>query len=391
MTLSAPPSSLHTGLAAYWPINEGSGSVAYDMVGDADLTLAGTSRGGHGIDGLWGVGADGEDETHFGGLGTVPIPEAWAMLAGVGDAVTIAVVTWWGGQDATLDPLSSGSLVPPGTIVTIARVLDVEDAEDLAVKYTPVDPPPADPGDDINIYHGQGVGDGNGSDTFTEAPPFEGTAPYLILIECVRVSETEVRTRLYVADAAVQQDGTSVWAEEQGTIQIGGDDPASVVAAAVWLRTLTSGERSRLFATGGLGDLDVVVPAGDPEHPLDASGSTFLLPDYPAERAVGGPASVIATTELQRHTRRVHERSPRRYTLPFNLADAREVERLRTVLIAARGSAGVVRWRHPKDDAAGSVETAPLYRITNAGDAGIALARTAGGQFGTFTLEFEAL
>lgn len=366
---------LTSGLAEFWPFDEGSGAVAHGDLGQLDLTLTG-DRGPNDVDGCWNQPGE---SNQFGGAGSGSIPSAWHMLENVGDACTIAVDSWYGGWSETIDPQDSGQAVSGSD--EFVRV-DGEYVLSLAVSAALASPPPQDPSFNTHIYAGQGVGDGNGVDTFANQPPFASTAPYTFLIELVRVNSTNVRSRIYVGGAQKQQDGVAAWDPHQATLTIGGGSAHGIKAAAVWLRTLSDDEKADVFAAGSI----PAALADDPSSLVDSAGKSALVFDFDVER-IHQP-STVATPAGLRETRALCEVAPRRYSLPVRLATAAEITRLLAALRAARGG-GAVRWRHPKDDAPGSAATAPLYRILNPGEAGLELTRTAGGGFAQCTLEME--
>lgn len=376
--------SILTGLQCYWPIDEGAGAVAADRMGRLDLTLTGTARGASGLDGLWGSAHGG----HFGGRLAALMPELWAMLEAPGSAATVAVEHWFGGYAATVDPfpfdVTSGSQA-------VVEIIDGP-ASELYLGYALQAPPPQDPSTNTHVYFGAGLGVGNGVDTFIEAPPVDSGPfdPYLLVVEMVRIDATDVRCRLYVggsyAGAQVLTDGVYAWPTSASyALRFGGPgDPASTVRAALWLRALTSGERGDLF-TEGLSGLEDLLDGGGGVDLVDGAGNGILTLAWPMPREGDAGASIIESDGPRREVRRVHERRLRRYTLSMPLADKAEVEKVRTVLLAAAGG-GLIRWRHPYDDAPGTPETAPLWRL---GADAIEVGRTVGGGRGVleFTLE----
>jgi hypothetical protein len=359
------PVSIRTGLAEVWPFDEGSGTVAHGMMELFDLTLSGSRGAGtNGVDGCWVVGSPG-----FTGGGFSLLP-ASLKLAAVGDAVTYAMEMWYGGGALTLDAWTGG-----GEGITALELSDAF-SPNLSVNWGVAVPPPLDPSTNTHIYYGVGVGSGNGVDTFINAPPFAGTGAYVLLIECVRVSGTDVRVRLYQRNAQVQNTETTSWGVPLNDVAISGKYHA-VRRAAVWGRVLTSDERAGLF-DGGDGTLDglvEMVEGGDPTSGIDLDGNPVLVPDFPVVRP--DQTLVLASDGGHRHTRLVAERQPRRYEVRFSQMEPAEADRLRTIIAAARGGAGEFQWRHAIDDAPGSADSAPWWRVMSDS---IDLKRNKGGQ-----------
>ena len=134
---------------------------------------------------------------------------------------------------------------------------------------------------------------------------------------------------------------------------------------------------------------------------LHLDGSARLCPNWPAvivERV--GSGVLVASgggsgggVGDHRHARLVHERTPRRFEVTIDPAlgrSAGEVEMLRQAIAVTRGGSKSTRWRAP-GDAAGDVESAPRWRILNAGLEGgeFSLERYMGGVAGRFTVVLE--
>lgn len=158
---------------------------------------------------------------------------------------------------------------------------------------------------------------------------------------------------------------------------------------AFWHRVLEADETNCTFdclkdlPTGGGGD-------GSCDPLLKTDGTTAINPDFPVPRQDGAGRTIVDEGP-HRWTRNPHETVVRVYTLPFNLGDPTDVELLRQALEVTRGGTTWTRWRHPIDDAPGPVATAPRYRITNAGDAALAIERNVAGQSAKFNLTLESL
>lgn len=166
-----------------------------------------------------------------------------------------------------------------------------------------------------------------------------------------------------------------------------------VSQAALWNRALTDAE---VVSLGN--DLDGLVSLlsegggpGSANPLLNADGTSRISPRWPCRRV--DLAGVLASEGHRgRQTRLVHERAPRVYELgiPAGSADA---DAVREALAVTRGGAGSTRWRHPADDTAGPVSTAPRFRIRNAEAAhgGVTVERNAGGNAGEVVLVLEEL
>lgn len=391
------PSSLLTGLAEFWLLTEGSGDIAHGFKGVLDMALSGSDRGTSGVDGLW---LDSAHAPGFCGKGSADWPEAWPFTD-EGDVVTIAVEHWWAGGRHSIDTWMADDGVPmlviapfdgtPSTNV-IVRIHDATMTDRLRCEYEAVDPPPEDPAFDVHIYLGVGIGEGNGVDTFIEAPPFdEPFDPYIIIFEAVRLSGGVVRVRMYLADGQTQTDGTTTYTNPFDVLQFNGPDNfAAWRRSALWLRGLSLDERSAIFAHGlaGLAGLEA---NGDPTQFVDADGNSALPPALPITRE--NIVAVIATDGGSggfghRHARSVNERSKRRYDVTFELLGDAQWERIRTVLDSAKGGANWFRWRHPTDDAPGTEDDAPLWRVVM-DRGGPKINRSEGGQRGTVSMTLE--
>lgn len=115
---------------------------------------------------------------------------------------------------------------------------------------------------------------------------------------------------------------------------------------------------------------------------LNQDGTPALTPDWPLVRIdrAAPTGSVLASDGPRRETRRTHDRVVRAYRITVFPARAAECERVRQAIMRTRGGANWTRWRHPVDDAPGSVDTAPRWRVLNAGvDGEFTLTRGAGG------------
>ncbi len=376
------PSSLLTGLLEYWPYDELSGSVAHGARGQIDLALASpTTWGVHGLDGLWGTGGG------FAGNATGTINAALEGLKNVGDAVTLAIEHWFSGSQTTVDPW-------PGTTDPTACALGkvtVQSGDFMYVGYGAHLPPAADPVTDTDVYVGSGVGTGNGAWTFIHAPPFQswaGSSAYVALLQLVRTSSTQITCTLYAQ--GTQNMNTAVLTASYFAGGIGlllgtGSDPRPPITlrGAVWLRTLTSDERTAIASTlSGLGDL------------LDG-GSTGLLDGTGAQRFPVMPELIqtstrttLATQTFQRHARLVTPRRRRTCRFPIRL-HASEIPAMVQVIKDSNYGSLPVKWRHPTDDPAGPLETAGDWIMTNAADAGLTLGRAQAGAAMTIELQLE--
>jgi hypothetical protein len=132
---------------------------------------------------------------------------------------------------------------------------------------------------------------------------------------------------------------------------------------------------------------------------LNGDGTPRLCPNWPCvviERA--GVGAVLSNADGDagvgghRETRVLHERRPRRYQVTVDPAVGRsqgEVEMLRQAFVRTRGGSIATRWRSP-DDAAGTVEEAPRWRLLNAGiDGDLSVERYVGGVAGKLSVVLE--
>jgi len=367
------PASLLTDLAEFWPFDEGSGSTAHGLMGELDLALTANHDT---VADCWNTpGSDNQ----FGGYGSGSIPAGWAMLENVGDACTIGVDTWYGGWQHTVTPQDAGQAASGSD--EFVRI-DGEYVLSLAISAAIANPPPQDPSFNTHIYAGQGVGAGNGVDTFINQPPFASTAPYTMLVELVRVTTTDVRCRIYAAGAQKQDDGVYAWDPHQATLRIGGGSAHGIRAAAVWLRVLTESEITAIATAGSLATLP---DAGDPPLVSPTGGSSVALA-FPGRRM--DTSVTLASEGPMRHTRAVHEHPRRRYRLPLPNATPGEVMKVLMAVRNSRGGAVPVAIRVPPDDPLN--QPAPRYRILNAGLLGdLEITRFAGGSAASLELNLE--
>ncbi len=99
----------------------------------------------------------------------------------------------------------------------------------------------------------------------------------------------------------------------------------------------------------------------------------------------------LATDGVQRTTRAVSERFRRGYSVNSALLSREEMDVINAAVIACRGCAGVLAWRHPQDDEPGTAEDAPRWRIRNGGEGEMTFGRTTGGQFGSLVVELQEM
>jgi hypothetical protein len=166
----------------------------------------------------------------------------------------------------------------------------------------------------------------------------------------------------------------------------------SVSQGALWNRKLAASEIVGMaFDLGCVHGTQSPPPPIEPEeYPLlNNDGTSAVHPEWivPLQHGHGAIASVRGI----RHTRLTHERRRRRYGLRMRLGNAAEAVVLAETLRVTAHGAKWTRWRHPKDDPPGPVETAPRYVVVNARDGAMALARSGGGAIADFTLVLEDL
>lgn len=385
---------------------EGSGDSVAGALGVCDLTLtAPVPRGGDGVDGMWetaGVGYTG-----VANLNTTDAPGSaladgkLPLLLAVGDVCTIAVVYWFGARNATGDVLDAAYDESLGS----ETVIEIGESSEQAVQGFSIASPPAQPAENnTHVYSGSTP---NGIDHFIEAPPYvpnsAAARPYLMLwqVEVVNILGVDrLRTRLWV-DGIENGDPRSDWSGWAGPgvgllRLMGATAYGSCRGAAVWDRALTGGERAELFGAGVLGaDALLGIDAIGDEPPdtdlNDGDGAPLLILRLGVTRTEG--AAVIASDGVHRHTRRIHERRVRRYTVELDKAEPAEVEKVLAAFgigadadgylggASSRMGAGFVRWKCPDDTV--------VKRWRLVADSGITLTRTAGGRFGGATLTLE--
>ncbi len=126
--------------------------------------------------------------------------------------------------------------------------------------------------------------------------------------------------------------------------------------------------------------------ADTPNPLLDQDGASRVQPSGLVRIVREDGSGALASSGPQRHTRARHTLRTIRYRIGIAAADGRDVEMLRQADAVSRGGAGGMRWRHPIDDAAGPVETAPIYRIVSDE---LAVSRRRGGAVGSVEIVVE--
>ncbi len=377
--------SIRDGLGEYWKFDEGSGTVAHGVLKRMNLSLSlegFTPRGAHGLVGHWN--APGTDN-QFSGLGRGMFPAEWEVLEHAGDAVTIAIWHWFGGYETTLDPTTAPA--NPHTIDMLELHRGTGSA-DVFCGYSTADPPPQPPENNTHTYISYFTPDGVGH--YLNAPPYENLAAdqvsYCLMLECVRNVDGTVTSRLYVDGSANMDPGTYATSTGISYLDVGGYGAAGTRGAAIWLRTLTSEERGEVFDGDGPGVLDPpdVDPPG-PEVLVDEGGQSIFHPKYVHRLEVGYGA--LATPGPHREARPAHEHVARRYALEIDWANRAECLALLAAIDAVRGGAGILQWRHPQDDPAGTQLDAPRYRVVEP----LTLQRTPGGQMARVRVVLERM
>lgn len=375
------PGSILTGLLEYWPFNEGAGLIAHGYKGELDLNLTSSDpRGPNGVEGLWNASGQ---PNGFAGCGIGEAPAMWELFTAVGKTVTLAVEHTFFGWNKTIDTMVYNTATDSAG-VTLGSIGESVLDPHASWSYGSVPPPPQDPATNTHIYS---YCTGNGVDHFINAPPYSGTATYVIVLEITWTSSNQVRTRVYVEGAQFGGDYTYtrtptgsdpiLWFGPYSQHQV-----ALIRGAAVWGRALTGTERNALMDAGTLGGLATELSEEDPL--LKPDGKSAICPqfDIPMRRE----SRHLSSVGEHRHTRQVHERVRRRYELPINGASGAEIALIRNAITLSSGGVMPVRWRHPQDDAAGPVETAPRWIIENAHDTEMQISRATGGVAGTVTL-----
>lgn len=393
------PASLSIGLVNFWLMaNPGGGAVI--ITGSAipinpedggeleslGLSLARTDR----VTGLnlavangWTLEPVGSPPKEtFNGRGTVLLPGVLS-LANIGDAVTLAVRFWLEGGAI------QGGAQPakPIQLVGLAGQYAANPTVESGLSVICPDPTAGTPTLAVRQWDGAAA-----SET-----PLTGASlpanPFLLIVTLERIPTVPAKVSLVAYVNAVEQpSGASPLAALIALSRFTAGDmiesDGAFSQAALWSRKLTPEEIT------ALGD-DLTCLAGAPpvggggpgsQDPLlTTGGETALHPGWIVPRR--DPVGVLATGGEQRHTRRVHERVPRRYALGLRGARGSELDLVREALAVTRGGARSTRWRHPKDDAAGPVSTAPRWLIENADEASAFVAeRSTGGQRADFAL-----
>lgn len=372
-----------TGLVEFWPFDEGSGVVAGGYKAGHDLALARSAPSGGAVSAAAGwtnePAPDAARDTYNGG-GLLDIT-AFNLLAATGDAVTIAVRAWPGGGQ-----IQGGAWPGINIFQFFGMGGNYTDNNSAYSGFRMTDVALNVPSQAIYL---EGV---LGSPTISLAgwtypkasPPY---TPHLFLWTITR-GATDMTIDFFV-------DGT----QKAGSMTIANTVPdltrlmlgsihwstSSTTQAALWDRELTDAE---ILSMGNNLDGLFGLIDGDDDPLLDEDGNSALFIGFPIRRT--DVSGVIATRGEQRHTRRTHERRRRRYTLPLHLATPAEVALVAGAIDSTRNGNAPLRWRHPKDDPPPPADPV-RYRLVNAGEAAMELARNKGAVSAELTLVLESV
>ncbi len=234
-------------------------------------------------------------------------------------------------------------------------------------------------------------GAGSAADnTFGSFPPFD------VVLRFARISATEITLEVFIDGEKTGTLATKTTSDFASMTRVGVgaiDWPSEarcwgmLTEAAIWLRGLTDEEIGSIGedGLGGLPDItdDEEAGPGTDNPIITENGDSALNPDWVVERI--DDSVVLATEGPQRHTRRPHRVAPRRYRIHAPASKGEEVSLIRELIHVSKGGSKATRWRHPIDDPpAPRIDALPLYRLVSK-----SVARTRGGQFGTWELVLE--
>lgn len=226
--------------------------------------------------------------------------------------------------------------------------------------------------------------------------------PFNVIMRFVRVGANEISLEVFIDGVQTGTSANKITSDfaltPMSMISVGktklanmlGGQYGALTEAAVWTRALTDDEIGAIGEEGldGIPDIDEIAEDEDTgtgtDNPIiDENGDSTLNPDWPVERIT--ESVVLATGGPQRHTRRPHRIAPRRYRIQAAASKGGEVALIEELIRVSRGGAKATRWRHPVDDAPTErIDQLPLYRLISS-----SVARTRGGQFGTWELVLE--
>ncbi|MCC6428326.1 MAG: hypothetical protein IT435_16080 [Phycisphaerales bacterium] len=374
-------SSLLDQLIDAWPFTEGAGTVAHGALGVIDLPLSRADQfSGDPLPAGSGWDTDGGGRPSYNGGGVADLVSAgFSLLAADGDAVTLACRMWMGGGVDVQPSYDEEKTCMIMGLRGHTNVADFSDENGWRL-YSWSSPFPLDQLIIENPSSGTWI---PSSWTFPlgSAPRYSSV---LFVITIVR-GATDVSVRLAV-------NGT--FASEALTNTFSWSDPTkasfgcihwargAVTQAAMWSRALSDDEVGSLGSS--LDSLFTLISESDIPL-LDAGGNSLLVFVHPADSA--RPTPLIVTEYFKRETRSRGGRMPRRYTLRTRLSSGAQVDALMDAIDQCAYGAGWIRFRHPVDDAPGTPDNAPRYRLLNANR--LALTRTRGGQRASFELELE--
>lgn len=324
----------------------------------------------------------------FNGRGTAMIPAGVLSVAALGAGITLAVRFWTGAGQVQGAP--AGPLAKPMQLLGLAGQYSANPTVESGFSVFCPDPTAASP--ELWIRQWDGV-----SATETQiGGAVLPTTPCLVIVILERVAGVPgiVRVTTYINGVVVAGQPTalvSLLALSRVTFGDIVESDGGFSEGSLWSRPLTPSEITSLGET--LECLVSIPPAGgggpgSADPLLNPDGTSAIHPEWPVPRT--DPVGVLATGGEQRHTRRVHEVVPREYELRWRNASAPDVEYVRQALSVTRGGVRPTRWRHPVDDPAGPVSTAPRWHILNASEASeFVVERGRGGHTAAMTLRLR--
>lgn len=335
-----------------------------------------------------------------------------ALLANTGDGVTIAIRYCPEGITYTGD--GSNSIWIPNSfrqVLCAIGYLDAEQNREVIAADFNNEACGASSAVPFRLWHKSSTNSVTVANVSGSSVPGAGSAvslesgtfpPFNAVLRFVRVGPNEISLEVFIDGVKTGTIGSKITSDFASTpmsyVSIGKatnadmGSPAQgafggVTEAALWTRALTDDEIGAIGEDGLDGIIDIQddeeTGAGTDNPLIDENGDSALNPDWPVERIAD--AVVLATGGPQRHTRRPHRIAPRRYRIHAAASKGGEVALIQELIRVSRGGAKATRWRHPVDDPpAARIDQLPLYRLISH-----TVARTRGGQFGTWELVLE--
>lgn len=389
------------GLVEFWPMTEGSGAVAVGAVLGIELDLTRSDRQDNTLlsaGGGWINDPAGGGRKMYNGVGAALLTAGLIALGTTGDAVTMAVRAYLGGGVAaqggtygTTPPetgpgdTNHGLCGLPGEYEVTAGPTILAAGTQFQAKG--VDDSGGATGVEFEVWQQQPLPSTSRSYTaFTDLDASDAAATvFLFVVTLVREAGADPNIRATAFVNGVKQGTVPGPALNVNLMDLErcsfGDAVCSDGAfgqCAIWDRALTDEEIGDLDE-----DLDDVADdldlGGETNPLLDDDGVSRINPDWSVVRTDARRSPPLVSPDSAgldglgtgRHARDGGAGVPakRVYSVPLKLMPGSELAYVRAAIESGRNGAVPQRWRHPFDDAAGDVASAPRWRVSLEGGA----------------------